>query len=140
MTSDSDAARLDRAHLLQTLTPALTNSDRFGLPVDAPHAQWVRHIVQIGTCKNVLNDEHHLNLHLEHSNCGAVWLPAPFEKSNDAGSGCFAHIDDQSLDGAAYAIVYEARARFSRVRIEFVGTHEHPVPICALAWIGPSVT
>ncbi|MBV1887598.1 MAG: hypothetical protein KUG61_10990 [Parvibaculaceae bacterium] len=137
ITDPDVSTGVDRARLLQTLIPALSNTDRFGLPVDAPHAQWVRHVVQIGTCKNELNDAHHINVYLEHSDCGAVWLPAPLAKTIGAGAGCFAHIDDHSFDGTAYGTVYEVRARFSRVRIEFVGTHQHPIPICALALIGP---
>lgn len=137
MNNASATTMLDHGRLLQTLSPALSDTDRFGLPVDAPQAQWVSHIVQIGTCKNELNATRYLNLYLEHSNCGAVWFPAPLGKDEANTSEYFAQVDDQSLDGTAHGIVYKPSARFSRVRIKFVGEYEHPIPLSALALIGP---
>lgn len=129
---------LSTGHLLQTLPPALSDTDRFGLPVDAPDAQWVAHVVQIGTCQNKLNEARHINLSLEQSQCGAVWLPVPVSVAGaESTSNHFARIDDQSLDGHAYGKVYVPCARFSRVRIDFVGVYEDPVPMSALALIGP---
>ena len=128
---------LGEEHLLQTLSPALSDMDRSGLPVDAPDAQWVTHIIQIGTCKNELDDTRYIDLLLEHSDCGAVWVSAPLEKKLPRNFGYFARIDERALDGKAYGIVYASRARFSRVRVNFVGTHDNPVPLSALALIGP---
>lgn len=137
MTDESVAPMLGQGRLLQTLSPALSDTARSGLPIDAPHAQWVVHVVQIGTCKNDLDGTRHINLFLEHSECGAVWLRVPVEKTPSNSPDCFACIDDYSLDGKAYGIVYTPRARFSRVRIDLVGVYEHPVPISALALVGP---
>ncbi len=128
---------MDQGRLLQTLNPALSDTCRFGLPIDAPHAQWVAHMIQIGTCINQLNDTRHIDLFLEHSECGAVWIPARREEALSFNSEHFARIDDHALDGKAYGIVYAQNARFSRVRIDFVGEHENPIPISALALIGP---
>ncbi|MBV1933644.1 MAG: hypothetical protein KUG59_03065 [Parvibaculaceae bacterium] len=129
---------MDHERLLQTLSPALSDTCRFGLPVDAPHAQWVAHIIQIGTCRNELNAARYIDLFLEHSECGAVWLPAPEGKGRSANSVHFARINDHVLDSKAYGIVYAQHARFSRVHIGFVGEHEKSVPISALALIGPT--
>lgn len=128
---------LSNGRLLQTLPPALSDTDRFGLPVDAPAAQWIAHVVQIGTCQNKLNEARHINLSLEQSQCGAVWMPVPVSVGPTITSNHFACIDDQSLDGHAYGKVYVPGTRFSRVRIDFVGVCEEPVPMSALALVGP---
>lgn len=136
--NDKDLTQmLGDGHLLQTLSPALSATGRSGLPVDAPDAQWVAHIIQIGTCKAELDDTRHIDLLLEHSDCGAVWITAPPEEKPSSTLACFARINEHALDGKAYGIVYVPRARFSRVRIDFVGVHDNPVPLSALALIGP---
>ena len=131
---------LEQGHLVQTLSPAYSDCDRFSLPIDAPHAQWVAHAIQVGTCKSELDSTRYIDLYLEHSQCGAVWTAVSMESTAQNGSTCFARIDDQSLDGKVYGRVYAPSARFSRVRVDFVGAHEHLVPISALAFIGPKFT
>lgn len=137
MSDEGLIQMLGEGRLLQTLSPALSDTDRSGLPVDALDAQWVVHIIQIGTCKAELNDTRYIDLWLEHSDCGAVWISAPSEENRPSSLAYFARINEHALDGKAYGTVYVPRARFSRVRVNFVGVYDDPVPLSALALIGP---
>jgi hypothetical protein len=125
---------------VQTLDPAPSAETRYGAPVDGRGYQAVEHLVLIGAAGEALSQECAIACVLEASEDGSAWLPvtaahdvlgAPPDEA-----GIFARVESVADDLSVCRTGYAGPARYTRVGVLFIGDHEEPTPVAALALLG----
>ena len=125
---------------VQTLDPAPSTATRYGAPVDGKGYQAVEHLVLIGAAGEELSEEVSIACVLQSSENGSDWLPVTAAHEvlgappDDA--GIFARLESNADDLAICRTGYAGPARYTRVGVLFLGTHEEATPIAAVALLG----
>jgi hypothetical protein len=105
--------------------------------VDGKGFQAVEHLVLIGAAGEALSEEVSIACVLQSSENGGDWLPvtAAHEVLGPPPdeAGIFARIESSAADLAICRTGYAGPARYTRVGVLFLGTHEEPTSVAALA-------
>lgn len=131
---------------IQTVDPVVASSDTNGATVDRQGFESVEHIVFVGESGDTLSGSVYLELVLQHSDDDSTWSDvtsaADVLVNADSGvsapnsSGVFRTIDAAAEDDAKYRIGYVGGKRYSRVQLDFTGTHTNGIPVCVAAALG----
>ena len=131
------------------LAPVETQSANVnGLSFDKvanPGFESVMHVVNVGDAGDTWDGANYVDLVLQESDDDSVWNDVanddmetydPADKGTD-GEGIFKRLDDSATDDEqAYHVGYKGNKRYSRVRLEFTGTHSTGSPFSAMAVAG----
>jgi len=122
------------------------SADQNGDTVDGQGFESVLHIVEIGAGGITFTTSNKVALELEESDDDSAWTDVT--SANDVNvntnssvgvvtapdsSGMFAEITSAAMDDMSYAIGYRGAKRYSRVVLNFSGTHGTATPISASA-------
>lgn len=129
-----EATKLD---ISNTIDPAVLSSDTNGAAVDASDCHAVTHVVTIGEGGITFGDTNKIEFVLQDSPNGSDWSPvtdaAHVTGLTVSASGIFATINGDAAEDQAYAIGYVGPQRYTRVVVDFSGTHGSGTPIGAVA-------
>lgn len=129
----------------KSITPIVGNNDTegTGLAVDRLGFDSVEHVVYIGISADVLSGTVKMDLRIQ---AGTLADSSDMADVNDADellgvtadltTGIFATVDDPAEDDAVFKIGYRGIKRFTRVLVDFTGTHTNGTPIAAVAMLG----
>lgn len=131
---------------VQAVDPAVLTADTNGATIDRQGFESVEHIVFAGESGDTLSGSVKLDLVLQHSDDGSTWSDvtsaADVLVNADSGvsapdaNGIFRTIDAAAEDDAKYRIGYIGGKRYSRVQLDFTGTHSNGIPLCVAAVLG----
>ena len=124
-----------------TITPAVLTSDTNGTGVGSADADAVMHSVLIGNSGDTLSSSVYFDLILEESDDNSTFTAVSdadhvvdgANSSFSAASGIFATINDPTEDQIVVSIHYVGSKPYSRVTVDFTGTHTNGTPIAAEA-------
>lgn len=137
MTKDFNAAD---DILSSTLLPVVKSGaapDTNCAAVDGRGFKEVVHAVHLGNSGDTLSGSIKVECELEESNDNSTWNDVPNTDLTNgvtgSNAGCFGVIDDGTEDSQFYWTEYRGSKRYTRVVLNFTGTHTSGIPCAAWA-------
>lgn len=132
--------------ILKSVTPEVLSADKNGAGIDGRGFDKVTHLVDVGVGGITFSATNKIELELQDSADDSTYANVTDANHiiKNAGSqdgvvtdpdanGRFAIIDSAAKDDLRYAIGYRGPKRYSRVVVDFSGTHGTGTPISAVA-------
>lgn len=132
--------------VVNALSPVVLTADQNGATIDRQGFEGVEHIVQLGATGDTLSGSVYVELVIQESDDNSSW--SDVTAANDVivggdgisaapdANGVFATIDDNAEDDRHFRIGYRGGKRYSRVQLDFTGTHTNGIEASALAVLG----
>lgn len=133
--------------LVRAIDPDVYTTDQTGTGIDRQGFEAVEHVVDLGESNDTLSGSVYYDFILEESDDDSTYTAVTASASALVGSaasavsapdssGIFATVDAAAEDNLILRIGYIGGKRYSRVKVDFTGTHTNGTPLSAFAILG----
>lgn len=123
--------------LTSTLLPVVGGTDVDCTAIDGRGFKEVVHVVHLGDSGDTLSGSVKVELDLEESDDNSTFTAVAAAELTNAvtgsATGCFGLVDAPAEDSRLFWTEYRGKKRYTRVALDFTGTHTNGIPVAAWA-------